>query len=92
MIDVYFIIDDKKPGDCVGGISLYEVPPKAMYGYYVAYKIYYITERTILFQKNNGEFCTTNGTYEHGMGTIKTEIITSVLGDKWLHVQVIEKK
>ena len=92
MIDVYFMLDGKNTGDCVGGLSLYEVPPKGMFGWYVAYKVYYITDKTILFQQNNGEFCTTNGTYEHGMGTILTEVIKGNLGDKWLHVQVKEKK
>ena len=91
MIDVYFMMDGKEKGDCVGGISLKDKHPNMPYSIWTAYKVFPITEKIVLFQKTDGEFCTTNGTYEHEMGTIKVEVIKGVLGDKWLHVNVTEK-
>lgn len=91
MIDVYFMLDGKGKGDCVGGVSLKEKHPNMKVNIWHTYKVYPITEKTILFQKNDGEFCITNGTYEHEMGTISVKIIEGILGDKWLNVRVKEK-
>ena len=89
MIDVYFIIDGKER-DCVGGISLKERHPNMHIDIWTTYKVYPITEKTILFRKNDGEFCTTNGTYEHEMGTIKVKTIQGTIGEKWLNINIRE--
>lgn len=86
MIDVYFML--KKPGECVGGVSLKEMHPNMKIHIWEAYKVYPITEKTVLFQKNDNEFCTVNGTYSHEMGEINVKYIN----DEWLNVRVKEKK
>lgn len=91
MIDVYFMMDGKDKGDCVGGVSLKEIHPTMQIDIWTTYKVHPITEKTVLFKNNKNEFCTINGTYEHEMGTIKVETISGVLEDKWLHVNIKEK-
>lgn len=91
MIDVYFLLDGKKPGECVGGVSLKETHPTMEIDVWTTYKVYPITEKTVLFTKNGDEFCTVNGTYEHEMGTITVNHITGLEGDVWLNVNVKER-
>ena len=86
MIDVYFMLKGK--GECVGGISLREKHPNMKINIWETYKVYPITEKTVLFQKNDNEFCTVNGTYNHEMGLIKVNVINN----EWLNINVKEKK
>lgn len=89
MIDVYFLMD-KKVGEAIGGISLKEKDEKLRIHIWRTYKIYPITDKTVLFQRNEYEFCVMNGAYQHEMGTIKIDYITGIMGDKWMHINVKE--
>ena len=89
MIDVYFMLKEK--GDAVGGISLKELHPTMKINIWETYKVYPITEKTVLFKKNDNEFCTINGKYKHEMGEIKVKIIDDNIGTKWLNVNIKEK-
>jgi hypothetical protein len=84
MIDVYFPI--KKPGEAVGGISLKEVDHKLKVNIWRTYKVFFITENTVLFKKMDNEFCTINGKYNHEMG----QVIVRVIDNEWLNVNVKE--
>lgn len=90
MIDVYFMMKGK--GECVGGISLKEKHPKMKINIWTTYKVFPITEKTVMFSKNGDEFCTTNGVYQHEMGEIKVKFITGIDGDEWLNVNIKEKE
>ena len=50
------------------------------------YKVFPITEKTVLFKRKDNEFAVTNGRYRHEMGQINVEYING----GWLNVQVIE--
>lgn len=75
MIDVYFIM--KKMGEEVGGISLEEKDPSTGLKIWRAYKVYPITERTVLFQRNKHEFAVMDGEYKHEMGTIRIQYMNN---------------
>ena len=87
MINVYFMLPKQWKGECVGGISLKEYHTGMKRDIWETYKVFPITEKTVLFHRKDNEFCTKNGTYEHEVGKIKVEIIH----DEWLNVQVSEK-
>ena len=59
MTDVYFMYKGK--GECVGGISLRERHPTMRVNIWQTYKIYPMSDKTILFQRTETEFCTKNG-------------------------------
>ena len=84
MIDVYFLL--KGNGDCVGGISLKEKHPTMNLDIWETYRIYPVTEKTILFKRKDNEFCTTNGIYKHEMGQIEAKIVNGM----WLNINVKE--
>ena len=86
MIDVYFMLKNK--GDYVGGISLKEKHPTMGINIWETYKIYPITDKTVLFKKKDNEFCTVNGTYQHEMGQIEVKYIN----DEWININVKENK
>ena len=86
MIDVYFMLKGK--GECVGGISLKEKHPNMKINIWETYKVYPITENTVLFKKNDNEFCTSNGTYNHEMGKISIRYIN----DEWININVKERQ
>lgn len=85
MIDVYFELKEKKM-ESIGGLALLE---KDITGIYVwrVYKVYPITERTVLFQRNKNEFSVMDGHYEHEMGTITIKYLNG-----YMNVNVQEKK
>lgn len=85
MIDVYFELKEKKMV-CVGGLALLEKDKTGIYVWRV-YKIYPITERTVLFQRNENEFSVMDGHYKHEMGTITIKYING-----YMNVNVKEKK
>ena len=84
MIDVYFML--KKSGEEVGGVSL-QVNQHGIQLWRV-YKVYPITEKTVLFASNVDEFCTINGKYHHEMGDIEVKYMEN----QWLNVRIKEKK
>lgn len=84
MIDVYFML--KKPGEAVGGISLKEKHPTMKIDIWETYKIYPITEKTVLFKRKDKEFCTTDGYFRHEMGQIEVKYIN----DEWININVKE--
>ena len=85
MIDVYFELKEKKM-ESVGGLALLERDPTGINVWRV-YKIYPITEKTVLFQRNKHEFTVMNGCYEHEMGIIKIRYVNG-----YINVNVKEKK
>lgn len=58
MIDVYFRL--KKPGEAVGGVSLREKNYQLKLNIWQTYKVFPITENTVLFKTKDVEFCTVN--------------------------------
>jgi hypothetical protein len=90
MINVYFMAKGK--GECVGGIALREKHPTMKVNIWEVYKVYPISEKTVLFQRNEHEFCTVNGKYEHEMGSIEIKKVTGIQGDEWINIIVKEKK
>lgn len=85
MIDVYFELKEKRMVS-VGGLALLEKDKTGIYVWRV-YKIYPITERTVLFQRNENEFSVMDGHYEHEMGTITIKYLNG-----YMNVNVQEKK
>ena len=85
MIDVYFML--KKPKECVGGVSLREFHPEMKVNIWQTYKVYPVTEKTVLFKRVGVEFCTNDGKYEHEMGRVTVKFIN----DEWLNVNVRER-
>jgi len=85
MIDVYFELKETKM-ESVGGLALLERDPTGINVWRV-YKIYPVTETSVLFQRNKNEFVVTNGIYEHEMGTIKIRYING-----YININVKEKK
>lgn len=77
VIDTYFPIREKE--DCIGAIALWEIHPTMKIGIWQVYKIQIVSDKTILFRKNNKEFCITGETYEHEMGTITLRRINGFL-------------
>ena len=67
VMTVYF--PEKKPMQCVGAIGLLERDKSGLEIWRV-YKIYPLTEKSVLFQRNNNEFAVVNGKYMHEMGEI----------------------
>lgn len=88
MTDVYFML--KEDGECVGGISLKEKHPTMKINIWQTYKVYPITEKTVLFKRKDNEFCTINGKYNHEMGEIKIRYIEGIMGDKWVNINIKE--
>lgn len=86
MIDVYFMLKGK--GECVGGISLKEKHPNMKINIWETYKVYPVTEKTVLFKKKDNEFCTSNGIYNHEMGIITIRYIN----DEWLNINIKERQ
>ena len=86
MIDVYFML--KGNGECVGGVSLREKHPTMGINIWETYKVYPITEKTVLFRQTDNEFCTVNGTYQHEMGKISIRYINN----EWININVRENK
>ena len=84
MINVYFIL--KGIGECVGGISLKEKHPTMNIDVWEVYKIYKISEKTVLFKRNEKEFCVTDGYFRHEMGQIEIKYIDN----KWMNINVKE--
>lgn len=84
MIDVYFML--KEFGEAVGGISLKERDNLIQADVWNVYKVFPITEKTVLFKNSNKEFAVTNGSYRHEMGQIKIKYINN----QWINVSVIE--
>lgn len=85
MIDVYFELKEKKM-ESIGGISLCEKDASGL-NIWRTYKVYPITERTVLFQRNTHEFTVMDGLYEHEMGTIKIQYLNG-----YMNINVKEKK
>lgn len=85
MIDVYFELKEKKM-ESIGGLALLEKDPTGIYVWRV-YKVYPITERTVLFQRNKHEFSVMDGHYEHEMGTITIQYLNG-----YMNINVKEKK
>lgn len=85
MIDVYFELKEKKM-ESIGGLSLLEKDPTGIY-VWRTYKIYPITDRTVLFQRNKHEFTVMDGHYEHEMGTITIQYLNG-----YMNINVKEKK
>ena len=84
MIDVYFMLKGKR--ECVGGISLREKHPTMKTYIWQTYKVYPITEKTVLFRRQENEFCTENGSFQHEMGHIEVKYINA----EWLNINVRE--
>lgn len=84
MIDAYFFL--KQPGEAVGAISLKERNANLKVDIWETYKIFPITEKTVLFKRMETEFCTTNGKYHHEMGNIQVKYIDN----EWLNVKITE--
>ena len=82
------ILLSKEKGSYVGAVSLREMHPNMKINIWQTYKVYPITEKTVLFKRKDNEFCTVDGKYEHEMGTIKIEYINNI----WLNINVNEKK
>ena len=80
VINAYFPIKEK--GECIGAISLWEMHPNMKIPIWQTYKIYPVSEKTILFQKNDKEFCITGNNYEHEMGIINIKEINGFINVK----------
>lgn len=77
MIDVYFELKEEKMVS-IGGLSLLEKDASGIY-VWRAYRIYPLTERTVLFQRNSHEFSVMDGHYDHEMGTITIQYINGYM-------------
>ena len=87
----YYMMKGK--GECVGGIALSEKHPTMKVNIWEVYKIYPISEKTVLFQRNEKEFCTENGKYEHESCNIEIKYLDGTLpGEKWISVILHKKK
>ena len=84
MIDVYFELKEEKMKS-VGGLALLERDPTGIYVWRV-YKVYPITERTVLFQRNKHEFVVMDNHYEHEMGDINIKYLNG-----YININVKEK-
>lgn len=85
MIDVYFELKERKM-ESIGGLALLEKDPTGIHVWRV-YKVYPMTERTVLFQRNKHEFSVMDGHYEHEMGTITIKYLNG-----YMNINVKEKK
>ena len=77
LIDVYFELKPKKMIS-VGAVALLEKDTTGIFIWRV-YKIYPISERTVLFQRNAHEFSVMDGHFEHEMGTITIKYINGYM-------------
>ena len=86
MIDVYFELK-KEMGVSIGAVSLLEVDKDTNLKIWRTYKVYPITEKTVLFRRKENEFAVTNGFYKHEMGEISIEYING-----YMNVNIREKR
>ena len=70
VMTVYF--PEKQNMHCVGAMGLLEKDVSGLEIWRV-YKIYPMSERSVLFQRNKNEFAVVNGKYDHEMGEITIE-------------------
>lgn len=78
MIDVYFELK-KEMGVSIGGLALLEVDQETELKIWRVYKVYPVTEKTVLFKRNKHEFAVVNGFYKHEMGEIKIEYLNGYM-------------
>lgn len=72
--------------ESIGGLALLEKDPSGL-SIWRVYKIYPITERTVLFQRNKHEFVVMDNHYEHEMGEINIKYLNG-----YMNINVKEKK